>query len=50
MTKHLANLGERRTELQHAHSQSMPKLMRTAVRSVSIGSIERVAHNRTNTV
>jgi len=50
MTKHLANLGERRTELQHAYSQGMPKLMRTAVWCVSIGSMERVAHNRTDTV
>jgi hypothetical protein len=50
VAKHLANLGERRTELQHAYSQGMPKLMRTAVRCVNFGSMERVAHDRTDTV
>ena len=50
MAKHLADLRERRTELQHANSQGMPKLVRAAVRCVNFGAIERVAHDRADTV
>jgi len=50
MAKNLADLRERRTELQHANSQGVPELVRAAVRRVDFGAIERVAHDRADAV
>jgi hypothetical protein len=50
MAKNLADLRERRTELQHANSQGVPELVRAAVRRVDFGAMERVAHDRADAV
>ena len=45
MAKYLADLWQRRTDLQHVNSQSMSELVRAAVWRLYFGSVERVTHD-----
>jgi hypothetical protein len=50
VAQHLADFGQRCALLQHANGQGMPELMRATMRSVNLGPLECVAHDRADAV
>jgi hypothetical protein len=50
MPKDFSDLLQRSPMLQHAHCQSVPKLVGAAMRCIDSGSSERAAHDRPNRV